>query len=113
MIVSASGGEEIIYLTLKVEDYGVLQPAEFSYIVSVFNYTDLTVAAAIRTITSDSLDTSVMSVSVDDLPRGVFLFTVVSSNSFGTSLDSILTDLTEEELLSSQSYCVDAKKWRV
>ena len=80
MTNSISGGPGSASITLRVHSFGVLVAGDFTFMVSVFSTSDTTNPVAVRMITPDSIDSSIVTIVVEGLSEGTYLFTVTSHN---------------------------------
>ena len=80
--MNVSTGSESATITLRVDSFGVFVASDFTFVVSVFIPSDTTNPAAVRMITSDSIDSPIVTIVVEGLSEGTYLFTVTSSNIF-------------------------------
>ena len=69
-----------------MDSFGVLVASEFTFVVSVFSPYDTTNPVVVRTITPDSIVSSVVAIVVEGLSEGNYLFTVTSHNIFSPHL---------------------------
>ena len=91
MIVSVTGGMGEATITVRMDQYGVDNPGDFTFIVSIFNTSDIsTVPESIRMITINSIDNVQVDIVVNNLREGMFYFTVASTNVFGSQVDAFV-----------------------
>ena len=86
MINSISGGPESATVTLRVDSFGVLVASDFTFVVSVFSPSDTTNPVAVMMITPDSIDSPIVTIVVESLSEGTYLFAVTSQNMFNPPL---------------------------
>ena len=82
VILIVSGGSGFATITLRVDSFGVLVASDFTFMVSVFTPSDTTNPVAVRKITPDSIVSPIVTIVVEDLWEGTYLFTVMSQNIF-------------------------------
>ena len=103
VIMNVSSGSESATITLRVDSFGVFVASDFTFVVSVFSPSDTTNPAAVRMITPDSIDSPIVTIVVEGLSKGTYLFTVTSRNIFSPSFYI--------PSLSSQVF-VEQSKWK-
>ena len=86
VILNVSGGSESATITLRVDSFGVLVASDFTFVVSVFSPSDTTNPVAVRIITPDSIDSPIVTIYVEGLSEGTYLFTVTSRNIYSPPL---------------------------
>ena len=69
-----------------MDSFGVLVASDFTFVVSVFSPSDTTNPVAVRMITPDSIDSPIVTIVVEGLSEGTYLFTVTSHNIFSPPL---------------------------
>ena len=92
VIINVVGGAGTATLTLRVDQFGVVSPSDFIFIVSVFYQGSTETPIAMRMISPDSIDSGEVVIEVENLPQGMLVFTVASSNQFGSP--SATTDVS-------------------
>ena len=97
------GGAGVAYITLRVDNFGVTMASDFTFIVSVFDQGNITNPIIIRAISPDSINSSVITLLVDNLPAGMLVFTVSSSNVYGALLVTSI-NMTEPVTVQSSEY---------
>ena len=83
--MNVSTGSESATITLRVDSFGVFVASDFSFVVSVFTPSDTTNPVAVRMIIPDSIDSPIVTIVVEGLSEGTYLFTVTSRNIFSPS----------------------------
>ena len=100
MIVSVTGGMGEATITVRMDQYGVDNPGDFTFIVSIFNTSDIsTVPESIRMITINSIDNVQVDIVVNNLREGMFYFTVASTNAFGNQLYNNTSVLSQSVII--------------
>ena len=74
------GGAGLVYITLRVDSFGITTASEFTLIVSVFREGDTVNPIEMRMVSVDSVDNATVTILVDGLSEGTLVFTVASSN---------------------------------
>ena len=84
--MNVSSGSESATITLRVDSFGIFVASDFTFVVSVFSPSDTTNTAAVRMITPDSIIVSpIVTIFVEGLSKGTYLFTVTSRNIYSPS----------------------------
>ena len=86
VILNVSGGSEFATITLKVDSFGVFVASDFTFVVSVFSPSDTTNPVGVRMIIPDSIVSPFVTIVVEGLSEGTYLFTVASRNIFSPPL---------------------------
>ena len=88
-----TGGNRVVIVQIHVWYSGVINPADFNFIISIYNENDQLFDT--QTINPDSqyfTGSMINGVITVNLEEGMYSFTVQSSNPYGTSEETELTD---------------------
>ena len=69
-----------------MDSFGVLVASDFTFVVSVFSPSDTTDPVSVRMITPDSIVSSIVTIVVEGLSEGTYVFTVTSRNIYSPPL---------------------------
>ena len=97
-----TGGSGVVTLLIQVSNSGVINPADLNFIISIYNENDQLFDT--QTINPDSqyfTGAMINGVITVNLEEGMYSFTVQSSNPYGMSE---VTDLTDEVKVNSSEW---------
>ena len=80
--MNVSSGSGSATITLRVDSFGIFVASDFTFVVSVFSPSDTTNPVTVRMITPDSIDSPIVTIFVEGLSEGTYLFTVTPRNTF-------------------------------
>ena len=90
------GGPGIAIIIVRVDEFGIDNASEFTFIVSVFNQGDTGAdPIATRMISPDRMDSPVVAITVHELPQGTLVFTVDSNNLYGSPTVAFTNNISE------------------
>ena len=92
VIISVSGSKGYATITIRMDSFGVLIPSDFFFIVSVFRPSDTINPLAVKVIAPDSILNHILTIVVEDLSEGRYLFSAVSHNIFSPLSSQVLVE---------------------
>ena len=96
-VISLMGGVESVYITLRVNYYGVINASDYILMISVFN-SSLNILSIRNISVTDTFDSPYIFAVINDLPSSVNVsFSFVSVNTFGEKISEDISHVFVNE----------------